>query len=179
MSEHKEAGTRVKWSGNNDWYTPEEYIEAARLVLGVIELDPASSDVAQESVKAESYYTIDDDGLVQDWNGKVWLNPPYARQVIDKFVDKLVEEYLAGNVKEAILLTNNSADTRWWHLAASESSALVNTRGRIKFLRLTENGAEKKNTPPVGQTFFYFGPNARKFIRVFEPYGIVLRSRCS
>lgn len=177
MSEHKDAGTRVKWSGNNDWYTPPEYIEAARRVLGVIDLDPASSDVAQEFVKADTYYTIDDDGLVHDWYGKVWLNPPYARKLIDQFVGKLVQEYLDGNVEEAILLTNNSADTGWWHLAANESSAVVNTRGRIKFYQLTENGAEKKNTPPVGQTFFYFGPNVRKFIRVFEPYGIVLRTR--
>jgi len=62
-------------TGNPEWYTPAEYIELAREVMGKIDLDPASNPFAQETVKAEQFYTEDDDGLSQPWWGQVWLNP--------------------------------------------------------------------------------------------------------
>lgn len=65
-------------SGNNEWYTPLPYVEAARAVMGTIDIDPASSDKANETVQAEHYYTIADNGLVRPWYGRVWLNPPYV-----------------------------------------------------------------------------------------------------
>lgn len=57
-------------------YTPVEYIEAARYVLGRIDLDPASCARANETVRASTYYTKEDDGLTQTWFGNVYLNPP-------------------------------------------------------------------------------------------------------
>jgi len=94
------------------------YIESARKVLGGIDLDPASNVVAQQTVMAERFFTIDDDGLRQEWTGRVWLNPPYSRGVISRFVNKLLTEYHAGRVTAAILLTNNFTDTKWWQAAA-------------------------------------------------------------
>lgn len=61
-------------SGNNEWYTPAEYVEAARSVLGKIELDPASSEIANQTIKAKKFYTSEDDGLSESWRGKVWMN---------------------------------------------------------------------------------------------------------
>ena len=46
-------------SGVPEWYTPAELIDAARDVLGGIDLDPASSAIANETVKAERYFTVD------------------------------------------------------------------------------------------------------------------------
>src|SRR3990167_189333 len=65
-------------SGENEWYTPKNYIDAAKQVMGSIDLDPASSAKANEIVQANKYYSKDDNGLTQEWAGNIWLNPPYS-----------------------------------------------------------------------------------------------------
>ena len=83
-------------TGEFERYTPAQYIAAARRVLGEIDLDPASCEVAQGIVKAVQYFTAKDDGLKQEWHGRVWLNPPYAQPLIAQFVSKLIAERKAG-----------------------------------------------------------------------------------
>jgi hypothetical protein len=41
----------------------------------------------QETVRAAAYFTKEDDGLTKEWNGNVWLNPPYG-SLVGKFIDK-------------------------------------------------------------------------------------------
>jgi hypothetical protein len=66
-------------SESNEWYTPAKFVNAARKLMGDIDLDPASSEAANKAVKAGKIFTIDDDGLSKKWKGRVWLNPPYGR----------------------------------------------------------------------------------------------------
>jgi phage N-6-adenine-methyltransferase len=164
---------RTNFSGDNEWYTPAKYIEAARKVMGGIDLDPASNAVAQEIVRAGRYFTKDDDGLAQEWHGRVWLNPPYSRDLIRRFISKLVAEARAGNVTEAVLLVNNHSDTAWFHEAAGSCSAFCSTRGRVKFYAPDKRTA----APQQGQTFFYFGPRPAAFEKVFGALGYVARTR--
>lgn len=161
---------RVASSNNVEWYTPRPYLDAARRVLGQIDLDPASCAAAQRAVKAKTYFTIADNGLAQQWVGRVWLNPPYSRGVIADFVEKLVEEFEWGCVNSAILLTHNHADTKWFHMALRASNAICFTRGRIRF----NHPSGKTGIPTNGQTFFYFGPNPRVFCAVFDAIGCSL-----
>lgn len=158
-------------TGDNEWYTPAEHLDAARSVLGDIDLDPASNEAAQELVKAEKYFTAEDDGLERrEWHGRVWLNPPYAQPLIAQFVSKLIEEHKAGRTTSAIMLTNNSTDTAWWHEAANESGAICFTRGRIPFYK-PDGGP---SAPLQGQTFFYFGDDVETFARHFQEIGFVV-----
>ena len=155
-------------SGNEEWYTPPAYTDAARLVLGGIDLDPASSDVANASVKANRYFTEADDGLTQEWKGRVWMNPPYTTGRIDRFVDKLLEHYAAGDVSAAVVLTNNATETKWWQRLAQSSSAVCFVAGRIRFLSATGGDA---NSPLQGQTIVYLGPDHAQFIEAFQQFG--------
>jgi phage N-6-adenine-methyltransferase len=125
---------RTQFTGENEWYTPAEYVEAARACLGAIDLDPASSAVAQKTVRAARFFSRDNDGLRQEWHGRIWLNPPYAQPDIARFVDKLLVEVDVGRATEAILLTHNYTDTGWFHAAAGQCAAICFTRGRIRFV---------------------------------------------
>ena len=154
------------YTGEDEWYTPSEYVESVRSVLGSIDLDPASSEQANEIVRAEKYFTKDDDGLVQDWSGNVFLNPPYKQPLVAQFTAKLIESHESGDVNAAVLLTNNSTDTKWWQHAAMASTAACFTAGRIKFYRDKEYDA-----PTNGQVFLFFGRGSNSFVREFEQYG--------
>lgn len=150
-----------------EWYTPAEYIEAARGVMGKITLDPASSIEAQKTVKADYFYTKEDDGLLQDWTGNVWLNPPYNMPLIEQFIDKVISDYKNENIDSAIVLTNNSTDTGWFHKLIGYPVCF--TKGRIKFY----SGAESLATRQ-GQAIFYLGDDTELFARIFSAFGAVL-----
>jgi len=158
-------------TGDNEWYTPALYIEAVRQVLERIDLDPASSAFANQTVGATTYYTEKDNGLKQNWQGKVWMNPPYAQPLIMQFIKKLTDEYNSGNISEAIVLTHNYTDTQWFHCAQKDCAAICFTRGRIRFL----NANGKTCSPTQGQAFFYFGENIARFNEAFQGLGFVVQ----
>lgn len=160
----------TKFTGDPEGYTPRQYIDAAREVMGSIDLDPASNPYAQKTVQAETYYTKEDDGLSKPWSGNVFLNPPYCHPEIKQFINKLIAHYSAGDIDQAILLTNNNTDTVWFHESAFIASAICLTKGRINFYK--PDGSE---TQPVnGQAFFYFGGNVEKFKAHFSGIGLVV-----
>jgi phage N-6-adenine-methyltransferase len=161
-------------SGNNEWYTPPEFIEAARVLMGDIDTDPASSEIANETIKATTYYTEETDGLAWDWNGRVWMNPPYAQPLITDFCEKLVIDYRQGFVTEACVLVNNATETRWFNSLLDESTAVCFVKGRIKFLDMQGNPS---GAPLQGQAVLYFGENVTGFNNCFSPFGKVLYAR--
>jgi len=87
-------------SGENEWYTPPKFIESARKTMGIIDVDPASSKIANKVVNATTYYTKETNGLDNDWIGNVWMNPPYAQPLINLF-SKALEKNLNNKTKQA------------------------------------------------------------------------------
>jgi hypothetical protein len=156
-------------SGDNEWYTPPEFIEAARLVMGSIDLDPASSEVANRTVGAERIYTAADDGLTLTWSGRVWMNPPYEKGLIDRFAEKFRAEVAAGFVTQAVVLVNNGTDTRWFATLCKVATMLCFPTGRIRFYKPDgERGA-----PLQGQAVLYIGSQQEAFASAFARFGIV------
>lgn len=153
---------------SDEWYTPTEYTDAAREVLGEIDLDPASCHAAQERVRAARFFTKEDSGLLQPWAGRVWLNPPYSQPLASNFGEKLLNEIEAGNVTAAVMVQNASTDTGWFHRLASKCHMCL-TRRRINFDRA--DGGSGANR--YGQVFFYYGPDPERFYEVFGRFGLV------
>lgn len=153
-------------SGENEWYTPAEYLHAAREVMGGIDLDPASTREANTIVQAEQFCTIADDGLTQDWYGRVWLNPPYAQPLIGKFAEKLVDEYVRDNIEQACVLVNNATETEWFLHMASVANAFCFPKTRIKFWAPDRSTA----SPLQGQAFMYLGEHYLEFTRIFQRF---------
>ncbi len=89
------------------WFTPEVLVDAARTIMGSIDLDPTSCDEAQDRINADEYYTSEEDGLEQSWWGNVFLNPPSkcdsicpnqrcSCQYPRRFMAKAFEEFYNG-----------------------------------------------------------------------------------
>jgi len=166
ISASRSTGSNHASSKMNDWYTPPEYIESVRKVLGTIQLDPATSELAQATIKADIFYTEETNGLGPVWEGPVFMNPPYSMPEIGHFTDKLLSE----DVSDWIVLTNNSSDTSWFHKLAEECSLMCFTRGRVGFL----NVEGEKMATRQGQCFFYKGDDVEAFKKEFSNYGLVI-----
>jgi len=156
-------------SGDNEWYTPVEYIAAARRAMGGIDLDPASTKEANTVVKAEKFYTAEQDGLTHPWPGRVWLNPPYSSDWIGAFADKLVSEYHAGRTTAACVLVNNASETDWFEHIAADAGARCDLHGRVKFWAPDKS----VGAPLQGQVVLYLGKDAPRFAESFEKLGRV------
>lgn len=158
---------------SDSWHTPGDVVEAARNVMGSIDLDPFSSKEANARIKAKKFYSKEDDALSLDWEGStVFINPPYGRGMINKAIDKVVEQYQAGSFKECVLLVNNATDTLWFHKLTSIVDAVCFTKGRIAFLSPAEDGVLKHVSGNTrGQVLFYFGKHAKKFIEAYKDLG--------
>jgi ParB family chromosome partitioning protein len=167
-----EAYTRQIYTGENEWFTPPRYIEMARTVMGGIDLDPASHVLAQKTVQSTTFFTAQDNGLSQDWFGRIWLNPPYSKATMEPFIMKLLKELENGRVSQAILLTHNYTDTGWFHAAAQACAEFCLPRGRIAF---QAPSGDEATSPVHGQVFFYFGQDSHRFRQMFGEIGLIAR----
>lgn len=160
-------------SKNNEWYTPPKYIEAARSVMGKIDLDPASCEEANQVVQAERYYTIRENGLIQPWSGRVWLNPPYGRSEDgsnqDIWSSRLIYQYEEGHVDEAILLVNAAVDTKWFQRLFAYPVCFPAQRINFSTPEPTISGSTH------GSALVYFGIHRQRFVEVFGQFGTVVK----
>lgn len=164
-----------------EWYTPPTYIEAARQVLGSIDLDPASCEEANRIVKANRYFTKEQNGLDQEWKAKTcWLNPPYGRtfrmaatrkSTIALFIEKLLYHYAKGDIEQAIVLTTTEVNAKWFYPLLQFPVCFPDHR--IKFIVPVklERGIYSQM---FGSCFTYLGPDKQKFVDVFQKFGVVV-----
>jgi hypothetical protein len=154
-------------SGNSEWYTPQKYADAVHEVMGFIDTDPCSCEVANDTVRAAEFYTVEQDGLQQEWHGCVYVNPPYGDGTVEEFAVKMLLELDKGRTTQAIFLVNNCTETRWFQTLICHAAGVCFPCGRISFW----SPDRQSKTPLQGQAILYFGQNAKRFKRVFSSIG--------
>lgn len=149
-------------SQSDEHYTPPEVLEKVIAVLEEIDFDPCSDPGL--NVPAKRHYTAEENGLGCFWYGRVFLNPPYGRAV-GRWTSKLVQEFQAGNVTEAIALVAARPGSKWFQ--ALLDFPVCYWRGRIKFLG-------NPDPAPFDSALFYLGDRPQKFAEIFGTAGKVL-----
>lgn len=146
------------------------YIEAARAVMGGIDLDPASSNEANAVVGAKWFYMATDEALRLPWFGRLWLNPPSAWPQVAAFCTRLAACIDDGSVTQACVLVNNSSETAWFQLLAGRASSVSFPRGGGHFSAPNTTSA----TTQQGQAILYFGDRTAAFAHRFRVFGVVM-----
>lgn len=107
--------------GKDEWLTPPAIIQA----LGPFDLDPCAP-VKRPWPTANAHYTTEDNGLLKEWSGRVWCNPPYND--IEKWIARCADH---GNT---IAMTFARTETKWFHRHVwQRADAVAFLRGRVTF----------------------------------------------
>jgi ParB family chromosome partitioning protein len=171
---------RGKNGGNDDAdrtaderYSPAWVIDAVRRVMGGIDLDPASCRQANETVRADRYYTRETDGLTKPWNGRVFLNPPFSLG-LRAWTAKLTAEIEAGRVEQAVVVAPTDmlvhlAD-RWFSTLIS--GCLLLPDRRIEFY---DPATGRLTGPRFGVFVSYMGHAQSRFNQEFRERGTILQ----
>ncbi len=136
-------------SRTDDWSTDPELFARLDREFGPFEMDVCASP---ENHKCPVYFTTDDDGLQQQWVGRVWMNPPYGRG-IDRWMRKAAQAGADGAT--VVCLVPARVDASWWREATSQASLV-----RIFPVRLRFGGID--NAAPFPSALIVFGSLSRR-----------------
>ena len=119
------------------WATPQDFFDKLNEEFN-FNLDPCST---HENAKCEKHFTLEEDGLVQDWGGHiVFCNPPYGKE-IKKWVKKCYEEGQKENTTVVMLIPART-DTSYFH------DYIYNIASEIRFIRGRLKFGDSKNSAP-------------------------------
>ncbi len=113
-------------SQTGEWETPQELYDKLDKEFG-FDLDACATG---SNAKCSRYYTKQEDALQQPWEGNVWCNPPYSRQV-GRWVKKAYDE--AQNGATVVMLLFARTDTQWFHDYIYNKAEVRFLKGRLRF----------------------------------------------
>ena len=108
-----------------EWYTPSWIFDRLGLVF---DLDPCSPPGGVPWIPARRFVDRSEDGRLVDWNGSIWLNPPYGREGIP-FLRKMLAH------RRGVVLIFARTDTRIWQKLAASADVVAFVADRIHFVR--------------------------------------------
>lgn len=94
--------------GTPEWYTPPWIFERLGLTFDVDVCSPGQH--VTPWIPARRFLTREDDGLTADWPGRVWMNPPYGREV-----GRWLKRFADHPDRDGIALVFARTDTDWFH----------------------------------------------------------------
>lgn len=163
-----ESTKKVMFSSKSDtWNTPRVFYNNLNKIFSFT-LDPCAT---KTSAKCDKYYTKEDNGLTKDWSGEtVFVNPPYTRGAIKKWVEKCYLESRKENTRVVCLIPSRT-DTKYWHRYCMKAEEIYLVQGRLKF----ENELNTTNSAPFPSAVVVFGAtDTRPKIKAITQSGILL-----
>ena len=141
---------KVHFSSETDlWATPIDFYEKLESRFNFT-LDPCCT---HDNAKCVKHYTIEENGLKQDWGREtVFMNPPYGRGIV-KWMEKAYKSSLKGAT--VVCLVPSRTDTKWWHDYAMKGS-IEFIKGRLKF------GTAKNSAPFPSAVVIFYPPTKEK-----------------
>lgn len=179
--------SELKFTLGCRWYTPQIYIDAVRELMRDIDIDPATDERVQKRIKAKTYHTDtpEKDAFNFPWYGRMFLNPSYTEGVWERFINKGIDEYLSGNVTEAVILTNtNITGGDCFIRAVNYCNAFCFIHKPVEWIKghwVEEVWMKRMGlnwNPPIYEKhyncFIYLGKNKEGFKKIFSRFGVVL-----
>ena len=115
-------------SNSNEWATPQKLFDELNEEFHFT-LDPCADEFNH---KCDKFYTKEQNGLRQSWNGEiVFCNPPYGKE-LPKWVEKCYNEHIEHNITVVMLIPART-DTSYFHDYIYHNSEIRFIRGRLKF----------------------------------------------
>jgi len=131
-------GSHQKTIGDSQhWLTPKAILD----VLGEFDLDPCAAPWPRPWHCANHSFTRY--GLIQPWKGRVWLNPPFHRYEVGKWVEKLAKH---GN---GIALLHARTEAKWFEPVWRSASAILFLANRLYFHYPDGRRAEANSGAPA------------------------------
>lgn len=138
---------------SDEWYTPRWIIDR----LGPFDLDPCAAPIDVRPHKTASVMlTKEDDGLSKIWHGVVWMNPPYSRQLLSAFCEKMAE-----HDNGIALLVNRQDNLLWQEVIFPSAKSMIFMRHRVKFIRPDGNSG----SPFFGSCLVAWGEECDRRLR--------------
>lgn len=162
-------------SGDYEYYTPMEIVEAARKVMGGIDLDPASSLEANKRVRATWYYDEKSNGLVKPWFGRVWMNHPFGRGRNKAWVMKAVSESFELRRVDSFICITFAATSEGWFQPLIMNGIQCYLTPRTNYY--LPDGSLKRGVTKGSVITGWSNDNDfyRRFIETFDAFGQVMR----
>lgn len=118
----------------NEWATPRWLFDAIARRYGPFDLDACAT---LENRKCSEFFSIEVDGLTGDWYGRVWVNPPYARDQVARWLEKAYNESVRGCHVTCLLPVRTGAE--WWRDWVSKASVVEYLSQRVRFIGAKHN----------------------------------------
>ncbi|WP_419154285.1 DNA N-6-adenine-methyltransferase [Weissella viridescens] len=148
MSKFTAPNGAAMTSNKQDWETPQRFFDKLNDRFN-FDLDAAATS---ENHKLDNYITPEMNALECEWDGNVFINPPYGKQ-LKYFVKKAFEEYKRDSDRVIVMLIPARTDTSYWHDYIFENAKIEFLRGRLKF----EVNGESKYPAPFPSALVIFG----------------------
>ena len=121
----------------DEWETPQELFDELDKEFD-FDLDPCCT---YQNKKCAGYNTKEENGLRQPWYGNVFMNPPYSRGNIDKWVERAYNAIKNKECNLVVGLLRVDTSTNWFHNFIYNKAEIRFIKGRVKF-------SNSANSPP-------------------------------